>query len=154
MPPTIEVIECPSGTLVNVEDAAPKGCRYPAEQLLVKAPKLKGNVMKIVDKVWGCEHWITNTPEYCTKKLVLKKGWQCSLHHHKIKDETFVIASGQVLMEIGESVSVMYPFDSVRIEPGVKHRFSGIEDSVIFESSTHHEDDDSYRDEVSGRMPV
>jgi len=48
----------------------------------------------------------------------------------------------------------MLPFDAVRICPGTKHRFGGIEDSVIIESSTHHEDSDSYRDETSGPMPA
>src|SRR4051812_37450647 len=41
------------------------------------------------DKIWGREIWITNTALYCGKHLLLNKGYQCSLHYHKIKDETF-----------------------------------------------------------------
>lgn len=48
---------------------------------------------------------------------------------------------------------LMLPGDFIRIVPGVSHRFSGLEDSVIIESSTHHEDSDSYREEESGKVP-
>jgi hypothetical protein len=34
------------------------------------------------------------------------------------------------------------------------HRFSGLEDSEIIEFSTHHEDEDSYRQERSGPFDV
>lgn len=36
------------------------------------------------------------------KILTLKKGFRCSLHTHKIKDETFYILDGEVLMEVFE----------------------------------------------------
>ena len=35
-----------------------------------------------VEKVWGEEHWIVNR-DYCGKKMVLNKGFRCSLHFHK-----------------------------------------------------------------------
>ena len=56
--------------------------------------------IEIYPKVWGEEHWIVNK-EYCGKKLVLKKGFRCSMHFHKIKDETFYVISGKVLIELG-----------------------------------------------------
>ena len=51
------------------------------------------DLLNIVDKVWGREEWIVNNEKYCGKKLILKKGYSCSMHHHKIKDETFYILS-------------------------------------------------------------
>jgi len=102
--------------------------------------------MKEVKKVWGKEIWIANY-DYCGKKLVLNKSYRCSMHHHKNKDETFYILKGKVLMEADNEKRIMLPGDSLRITPGMKHRFTGLEDSEIMEFSTHHEDSDSYREE-------
>ena len=95
-------------------------------------------------KSWGKEVWMANTELYCGKLLILKKGESCSLHFHKIKDETFYIYSGKVLMQIRVEETVMNVGDAVLIKPRTKHRFTGLEDSVIIEISTHHEDFDSY----------
>lgn len=108
---------------------------------------------KEVKKEWGKEIWITNR-DYCGKKLILNKGFRCSMHYHKNKDETFYILKGKVLMEIGMQKNIMLPNDSILIKPGQKHRFTGLEDSEIIEFSTHHEDSDSYRDEVSGKVDL
>ena len=108
---------------------------------------------KEVEKVWGKEIWLTNE-EYCGKILVLKKGFRCSVHHHKNKDETFYVSKGKVLMELGDEKAVMVPGQSLLITPGAKHRFTGLEDSEIFEFSTHHEDSDSYRSEPSGPVDL
>jgi mannose-6-phosphate isomerase-like protein (cupin superfamily) len=108
---------------------------------------------KIVKKEWGSEEWIVNR-DYCGKKLILNKGFRCSMHFHKNKDETFYILKGKVLLEVGMQKTIMLPDDSVLIKPGQKHRFTGLEDSEIMEFSTHHEDSDSYRDEVSGKVDL
>ncbi|MAG91153.1 hypothetical protein CMO83_05450 [Candidatus Woesearchaeota archaeon] len=108
---------------------------------------------KEVPKVWGREIWIVNR-DYCGKKLVLNKGFRCSMHHHKSKDETFYILKGKVLLEIGMQKTIMLPGDSMLIKPNQKHRFTGLEDSEIIEFSTHHEDSDSYRDEASGKVDL
>jgi len=108
---------------------------------------------KEVLKVWGKEIWIVNR-EYCGKKLILNKGFRCSMHYHKNKDETFYITKGRVLMEIDNKKQIMLPGDSILITPNMKHRFTGLEDSEIIEFSTHHEDYDSYRDEESGKVDL
>ena len=82
----------------------------------------------------------------------LKKGYQCSIHYHKVKDETFYILSGRVRMIVDGVIKVMYPGDIVHLSPMAKHRFIGLEDSEIIEISTYHEDDDSYREEPSGKV--
>lgn len=115
---------------------------------------------EIHHKKWGYEEWIANTPLYCGKRLILNKGWRCSMHHHKVKDETFFIDSGLVLIEwstpdrTNVRSFVLSSGDTFRVQPGEWHRFTGLTDAVIFEVSTHHEDDDSYRDEPSGRAPA
>ena len=112
-----------------------------------------GEIMKKASKVWGHEEWIVNR-DYCGKKLVLKKGFRCSMHHHKKKDETFYIIKGGVLMESDGKKKVMKPGDSIHIKPGCKHRFTGLKNSEIIEFSTHHEDSDSYREELSGKIDL
>lgn len=101
------------------------------------------------DKAWGREEWVVNTPDYCGKRLILNAGWQCSLHMHKIKDETFFVASGIVEMILGDERSYLNAGESVHIPPGAYHRFRGITDAVLYEFSTHHEESDSYRLEES-----
>ena len=103
-------------------------------------------MVEIVKKSWGREEWIENNENYCGKKLVLEKAHGCSYHHHKIKDETFYVDSGLVLLILDGENKMMKPGDTQRILPGQWHRFIGFEDSVITEFSTHHEDSDSYRD--------
>ena len=107
---------------------------------------------QIVKKEWGEEHWIVNR-EYCGKKLLLKRGFRCSIHQHPKKDETFHLESGLVWLEISEEGRLLRPGDSVHLPPRTPHRFSGIEDSVFYEFSTHHSDEDCLRDEPSGRIP-
>ena len=108
---------------------------------------------KEVKKDWGKEEWIVNRA-YCGKKLILDKGFRCSMHYHKIKDETFYILKGKVLMEAGNEKRIMLPGHSILIMPNTKHRFTGLEDSEIMEFSTHHEDSDSYREELSGKVDL
>src|SRR3989344_5609143 len=108
-----------------------------------------------VEKAWGKEIWMANNELYCGKKLILNMGKRCSLHYHKLKDETFYLESGRIFMEIGDDKMFMNPGESIRVYPRTNHRFSGLEDSVIIEISLHHEDDDSYRipGENSGDIP-
>lgn len=113
----------------------------------------QNDAIEIHPKVWGEEHWIVNTV-YCGKKLILRKGFRCSIHWHKIKDEVFYVATGCVLMEVNGKSTVLLPGDKQHIAIGVRHRFTGLEDSEIFEFSTQHIEEDSYRDVPSGKVPA
>lgn len=53
-----------------------------------------------VQKVWGEELWYVNNEKYAAKQLILNKGYQCSLHYHAKKDETFYILEGVVELEV------------------------------------------------------
>lgn len=107
---------------------------------------------KIVEKVWGHEEWIVNTDNYCGKRLILKKGYQSSLHYHKTKDETFYVDKGKVLLELNSQKIIMNLEDAQRIMPNQTHRFSGLEDSVILEFSTKHDEHDVVRLEESRKI--
>lgn len=111
------------------------------------APKVK--------KAWGFEWWIVNTENYCFKVLEILPGFQCSMHRHSVKDETFIVQNGEVILEQrdirGFPLSeVLHPGDQRHIATGTLHRFGSIDGAVIFEISTHHDDSDSYRITESG----
>lgn len=113
---------------------------------------------KVVDKVWGEEHWIINEEDsnYCFKKLILDKHYKCSYHMHKIKSEHFYIQKGKVFMMIGSDKNyntyILNIGDLIRIVPGVYHSFIGFTDSIILEVSTYHRESDSYRLDESSRV--
>lgn len=106
--------------------------------------------MKYVQKVWGREDWIANTSLYCGKRNHLWVKHRVSDHHHRVKDETFFVLSGLMLLEINrgeewERTVVLGPDDSIRLEPLMWHRYTGLKNTVFFEFSTHHDDKDTYR---------
>ena len=114
--------------------------------------------MEIVKKVWGIEEVVVNGRLYCGKLLHVKKGYQCSLHYHKLKDEFFYILSGSVWFEtrkLNGSIGggTMKMGQSIHLPPKTVHRFSAIdEDCTIIEFSTPHKDSDSYRLEESCKI--
>ncbi len=124
-------------------------------------------MIKVVEKKWGREEWLVNTELYCTKYLFVNPGAHCSYHMHQVKDETFYVLSGEVMLETGREAmpwngdaipsrgllhaldthTMLRPGESWRIRPEVWHRFFGCGPSVsmILEVSTHHDEADSYR---------
>ena len=107
----------------------------------------------IVSKKWGYEMWIHNDNEYCGKLLVFnKEGDKFSMHYHIKKKETWFVQSGTFLfkwidVENGQINSQEISIgESVVIEGGLPHQLIALEDhSTIFEVSTQHFDEDSYR---------
>ncbi len=103
-------------------------------------------------KGWGYEKWIVNKPEYCGKLLFFNKGKKCSWHFHKIKDEVFYLQSGKLLVKYSDDENlenakelVLNAGDSFHVYIGLKHQMIALEDSELFEFSTQHFEDDSYR---------
>jgi mannose-6-phosphate isomerase-like protein (cupin superfamily) len=115
-----------------------------------------------VNKSWGFEKWIVNTPDYCGKELVCLYGrWSSEgkFHYHKIKDEDFYITRGMLELEIkisdrdeGVWEFLLERGDSIRIRPYWLHRFRSLSRpvSMFYEFSTHHDDRDSYYIEEEG----
>lgn len=111
---------------------------------------MKRNKLKQVEKKWGSELWVVNTPEYCGKLLYLRQNAECSYHYHPIKQETFYCMQGQVDLLVWTKHYQLNPYaDPVTIEPGEKHSFFGNTDAVIMEVSTHHDDKDVVRETES-----
>ena len=114
-------------------------------------PPVRGPV-HLQPKGWGHEVWIHNDEKYCGKILVLKPGKRCSLHSHRRKHETFYVQSGRCSMRLRhpngrEETFEMKKGDILEITPGVAHQFTGLGDAdcELFEFSTQHFEDDSYR---------
>ncbi len=108
--------------------------------------------IKYVPKGWGFEKWIVNTEEYCGKLLYFVKGKRCSWHYHALKDETFYIQSGQILLKYSDSDDLAYADeiilskgDKFHIYRGLRHQMLALQDTELFEFSTQHFDEDSYR---------
>jgi len=108
--------------------------------------------MKIVNKGWGYEKWIVNNKKYCGKLLYFVKGKKCSWHYHKIKEETFYIQSGKIALNVGwddnidiSEELILTAGDSYHIKPGLRHQMKALEITEMFEFSTEHFEEDSYR---------
>jgi quercetin dioxygenase-like cupin family protein len=108
--------------------------------------------IKFIPKGWGFERWICNSKEYCGKLLYFVKGKKCSWHYHVLKDETFYIQSGKILLKYSEEDEltnaievVLDKGDKFHIYRGLRHQMIALEDTELFEFSTQHFDEDSIR---------
>jgi mannose-6-phosphate isomerase-like protein (cupin superfamily) len=141
-----------------------------------------GPSTQFIPKSWGYERWMVNNEMYCGKILFFAKNHKCSFHYHKLKDETFYVQSGRVVMLYSQPhiedlekhrdqikditrwidekqlqssgifhsgllmfYSILKADDVFHIPPNLVHMVFALEDSTIIETSTHHEDSDSYR---------
>jgi len=101
-----------------------------------------------VKKDWGSELWFENNDLYGGKLLTIEAGkWSSKgkRHYHPIKDETFFVLNGNILLEVEGKAFVLGPMQSHRIFPGQMHRFKGLTDCQFIEVSTPHKDEDSIR---------
>ena len=104
-----------------------------------------------VPKGWGHEVIFENNELYCGKLLVFKKGCKFSMHYHMIKDETWYVDKGEFIYrwidtEKGEvQERYLKVGDTVRQLPGQPHQLEALTEGTIFEVSTEHFDEDSYR---------
>ena len=69
---------------------------------------MNSSEINFVPKGWGFEKWIVNTKEYCGKLLYFVKDKKCSWHYHKLKDETFYIQSGKILLKYSDGDEMAY----------------------------------------------
>ena len=102
-------------------------------------------------KGWGDELWIANNEKYCGKILRFNKGASFSMHYHVKKEETWVVVRGVLKLEYFNLEKAqrlereLREGDTVHLVPCVPHKLTALEDSTVFEVSTQHFEDDSYR---------
>lgn len=119
--------------------------------LEINPEKSKKLPVEIVPKGWGKEIIFVNNDEYCGKLLCFDKGKKFSLHYHLKKKETWYVSKGAfILIWIDTSHGITYTEylkvgDVITNERGDPHQLIALEDAEVFEVSTKHYDDDSYR---------
>lgn len=122
---------------------------FPTPDGSLNSSKKQG--VEIVEKGWGKEIIFANTPEYCGKILCFDKGKRFSMHFHIQKKKTWYVAKGRfTLVWIEPKSGVKYSEylnvgDVITNERGEPHQLIALENGEIFEVSTTHYDDDSYR---------
>ena len=130
-----------------------KGCSTDRSGNNIMGHKIKPKVCEgcKVPKGWGEEIIIENNEMYCGKLLIFKKGCKFSMHYHLIKDETWYVDKGEFLYRwIDTDTAEVHEQklkvgDVVRQRVGQPHQIIALTDGTIFEVSTQHFDEDSYR---------
>jgi mannose-6-phosphate isomerase-like protein (cupin superfamily) len=104
------------------------------------------------EKAWGYELWIVNHDAYCGKLLVFNKDKKFSMHYHMIKEESWYVTKGEfeyrwINTETAETkVTWLEEGDIVDLKRGQPHQLIALtEGATIFEVSTKHYEEDSYR---------
>lgn len=114
-------------------------------------PKTKKTVSEIVPKGWGREIIFVNNDEYCGKLLCFDKGKKFSMHYHLQKKETWYVSKGKFILVWVDTkngtthTEYLNEGDTITNERGEPHQLIALEESIIFEVSTKHYDDDSFR---------
>ena len=107
---------------------------------------------KLVPKAWGHELWIHNSEAYCGKLLVFNKDAKFSMHYHILKEETWYISKGEFhyiwidTTNAQRHIETVKEGDVIHLVQGQPHQLQAItEGATVFEVSTQHFDEDSYR---------
>lgn len=113
---------------------------------------LKPGETRYVAKGWGSEKWFCNTTHYCGKLLTINYGKRTSWHYHVVKDETFYVQSGLIVLYYGKADDMsdrksktLFPGDTFHVPPGMRHQLCAAQQSEVLEFSTTHSDADSIR---------
>ncbi len=122
---------------------------WPIPDINAKSKKEKHEIVK---KGWGKEIIFVNNDEYCGKILCFDKNKKFSMHYHLKKKETWYVGKGRFLLYWIETengimhTEYLEQGDIVTNERGEPHQVMALEDdSQLFEVSTKHFDDDSFR---------
>jgi len=112
--------------------------------------------LKRVEKPWGYEVWITGEhPQYCLKKIFIKKGTRTSLQYHNQKRETNVLFEGTARLhykkdsevpndhveEINIGVQDLENISVIDVFPHTVHRIEAVSNILLYEASTPQLDD-------------
>ena len=105
-----------------------------------------------VTKMTGKEYWILNdkAKNKCYKILHIFRGRKSSYHCHHVKSEKFTVLRGLIKFKIGDETIFADAGDTFDIPQEACHSFESLTDmAIILEESTHHEDEDTYRETPS-----
>ena len=117
----------------------------PDVQVVSNAETTGQPTIECVNKPWGYELIFAHTVHYVGKIIHIKAGHQLSRQYHVAKDETLMVESGELDLEIGldelKETIRMRRRDVFRVKPGVVHRLIGVTDVGVSEISTTEMDD-------------
>jgi len=104
------------------------------------------NNTRKVSKPWGYETIWAETKDYIGKVLYIKEGHKLSRQFHKIKEETIMVMSGILTLEVGPKEHIKQMLlkkgEVFHVKPNTIHRFIATAGDVeIVEVSTPHLDD-------------
>lgn len=111
--------------------------------------------MRRVDKPWGYELIWAETARYVGKILHINAGARLSRQYHNRKEETFLVESGEMDLEVGEGAGMrtlrMKTHDSFHCLPKTVHRMIAVTDVDVVEVSTPELDDVVRLEDAYGR---
>jgi quercetin dioxygenase-like cupin family protein len=122
--------------------------KWPVPKENFKSKKLP---VELVTKGWGKEIIFVNNDEYCGKLLCFEKDKKFSMHYHIKKKETWYVSKGSFILVWVETdtgtthTEYLKVGDVITNERGEPHQLIALEDSEVFEVSTKHYDEDSFR---------
>ena len=111
--------------------------------------------MRRVEKPWGYELIWAEAERYVGKILHINAGQRLSRQYHNEKEETFLVQSGEMDLELGEGSDVrtlrMKALDTYHCKPKTVHRMVAVTDVDVVEVSTPELDDVVRLEDVYGR---
>lgn len=90
-------------------------------------------------KIWGFTQEIFNKNNVSINRIFIKKNSFCSKHYHEHKTNIFFVESGSILVEEWKQEynlidkTILNQNESCIIDPKVFHKFTGLEDSIVYE---------------------
>lgn len=82
--------------------------------------------------------------EYCKKLLIVLPGQKHPEQYHKVKEETFHILHGELIISLNGNTKTLKKGDICTIERGINHSFLSDYGAIVEEISTTHKSEDSY----------
>lgn len=111
--------------------------------------------MRRVDKPWGYELVWAETDRYVGKILHIAAGQKLSRQYHNRKDETFLVQTGVMDLEVGDGADRktirMKERDTFHCPPNTIHRMVAVTDVDVLEVSTPELDDVVRLEDAYGR---
>lgn len=86
----------------------------------------------VVNKPWGYEYLMFNTPEISIWMLYIKKGHSTSIHCHPKKKTSLLLLSGEAKCSTLDEEFILKEKEGVIYEKGVFHRTEAISEKGIF----------------------
>jgi mannose-6-phosphate isomerase len=108
-----------------------------------------------VSKPWGYEIVWAETARYVGRILHIAAGQKLSRQYHVKKDETFLVETGEMDLEVGQGAELrvirMRARDTFHCPPNTIHRMVAVTDVDVIEVSTPELDDVVRLEDAYGR---